>query len=303
MFTTNPLLDGIFRKKKTTRRRAASVTDLPDSMTEAEAEAWMDSTIGKKDVLYGEEFRPFTRLNWSYGKTLRDGLKSMLYRVEVDKESVAEMKKKLRVFHTGRNHWMFILPDGEFLIEMTRFLLNRQFGPPVGHHGLYGYGSIMGKTERLNMHIWLVIDLMIVLYLYGVKMFIAVLLNGAYCQESFAALTDQLSNKWTLNNMTGHSILGYSMHGLFCAAPKFAFKTDMFTGGWPALVSFLRVAYVMLKDVTQLLIDPPRLNADRGWIKYFDGAIISHTAHVYGFLNGATLPVFITAVESIFRKV
>ena len=114
MFTTNPLLDGIFRKKKTTRRRAASVTDLPGSMTEAEAEAWMDSTIGTKDLLYGEEFRPFTRLNWSYGKTLRDGLKSMLYRVEVDKESVAEMKNKLRVFHTARNHWIHLARGGVF---------------------------------------------------------------------------------------------------------------------------------------------------------------------------------------------
>jgi hypothetical protein len=137
---------------------------------------------------------------------------------------------------------------------------------------------------------------MLVLYLYGPKIFIATLLNGIYCQESWRKLI-RLTKDWDVNRACGHSVLGFSLLGLIIFNPLYSLKTPVMQTSFRSLVSFISSVNSIFLINAIVSEDPPTLNFKEGYFSGFQGERISHLAHIYGLVNGATLPGFIRLVE------
>jgi len=287
MLTNNPLLEKHFRKKKSTSKRRELLA-IP-VMTEAEAETWLDNHIdpADQDVFYGEMITPFTDMNWSYGVTLRQGVKDLLYAISKGL-SVAEMKQKERVGGDPNiDSAVLDLPDDEFLIEITKHYYNAIWGPN---------GEQMSDLGRMENHLFLLFSLVLVLYLYGPKIFIATLLNGIYCQESWRRLI-LLTKDWDVKRSCGHSVLGYSLLGLIIFNPLYSLSTPVMQTSFRSLVSFFFTVNSLFRVHLTLANDPPTMDFEEGYFSGFQGKRVDHLAHLYGFVNGATLPSFIKLVE------
>lgn len=291
MLTNNPLLEKHFRKKKGTKRQSKrrELLNVP-VMTEEEADAWLDQHIAPadRDMYFGEMVAPFSDANWSYGVTLRDGVKQFLYHISKG-ETVANIKESLQGADdvTPEVLALMDLPDDEFLIEFTKLSFEAMWGKD---------GKGMSDMGRYENHLHLLFNLLIVLYLYGPKIFVATLLNGIYCTESWRKL-ERLSKDWDISRSCGHSVLGYSLFGLMLFNPLYSLKTPVRQTTFKSFVSFFFSMNTIFWICNSLANDPPNFNFDKGYLHFFQGAGTSHMAHLYGLVNGATLPGFIRLVE------
>ena len=289
MLTNNQLLEKHFRKKGTKRQsKRRQLLNVP-AMTEEEADAWLDQHIAPadQDMYFGEMVAPFTDANWSYGVTLRDGVKQFLYHISKG-ETVANIKESLQDEGDLPDHLaLFDLPDDEFLIEYTKFTFEKMWGKD---------GLSFSDMGRYENHLHLLFTLLIVLYLYGPKIFVATLLNGIYCTESWRKL-QRFSKDWDISRPCGHSVLGYSLLGLMLFNPLYSLKTPVRQTTLRSFVSFFFSMNSIFWICNSLANDPPNFNFDKGYLHFFQGAGTSHMAHLYGFVNGATLPSFIRLVE------
>ncbi len=291
MLTNNQLLEKHFRKKRTSKRQSKrrELLRIP-AMTEKEADAWLDENIAPadQDMYFGEMVTPFSDKNWSYGVTLRDGVKQFLYHISKG-ETVANIKESVSEADdvTPEVLALIDLPDDEFVIEFTKFTYRALWGPD---------GRNFSDAGRYENHLHLLFNLILVLYLYGPKIFIATLLNGIYCVESWTKL-ERLSKDWDISKSCGHSVLGYSLFGLILFNPLYSVKTPVMKTSFKSLVSFFFSVNTIFWICNSLANDPPNFNFDKGYLHFFQGAGTSHMAHLYGLVNGATLPGFIRLVE------
>ena len=148
------------------------------------------------------------------------------------------------------------------------------------------------------------LECLLVVWFRGWKWLLIALANGVWASESFYTVHQKWSTGWgDSDSISGISIMHTNIQGLLLASPLYGWNKTVFSGGAKAVVSFVHTLYMIWSQAMLVAQDPPVFTkATRTPTQFFNGKLVSHTGHLYGFFNGATLPAFVHLIKRLRHK-
>jgi len=269
--------------------------------SEQDAENWLDLTIPSDEQkrFYGREFRLLGRMNYMYGNGLRQTLKDVLYKITVENAtSIAEMRAQVaNAEFPEKDDLLSKNDDGEFLLNYIKLHLETQWeNNPAGLFTDTWYATSYGIFA---------LECLMVVWFRGWKWLLIALANGIWASESFYTVHQKVSGTgWgDADTISGISIMTTNIQGLLLASPQYGWNSTLFSGGVKAIISFLHTIFTIYNQTMLIARDPPVFSkATRTPTQFLNGKMVSHTAHAYGFFNGASLPAFVHLIKRWRQK-
>ena len=223
----------------------------------------------------GEEFRPFGGMNWMYGLKAKAFFKKGIKHVDEIRKNPAikkyfpnEIPDDARLMH-----WWWT--EEESMVQ-TR-------------------DRIFPKVNGTNWWILLITPIVTSFFVFrSWALTGAMILNGIWASESFNALAQYEKAA----DVCGQSVMTYSWFGMWIALSAAWWKLkfgNFFSWSWGAIAAFVSFLQAVVELGASQYTDPTTFSERnmQHWTTMFNGNMISHTGHLYGFASGLSMTWFL----------